>query len=205
MKKLIVLSIALCSFMCINAQFRFGVKAGANVSRMNVKQSGIKMDDDNSKRRVGYHFGAMMEYSINDMFAIQPELMYINHGTSFKNLYSLEKARINMNTLQLPVNLKASIGVGKTRLFAYGGPYVSYSMYGKLKGKEDGVRISEELYGKGSDMKRWDYGVGFGVGVEFKNGITLSVGNQIGLGDIDGAKNNRMRIKNETLSIGYFF
>lgn len=207
MKKLILTTIVLCfATITMSAQIRFGVKAGTNLSNLYVSGNNQGINADQYKARVSYHFGGMMEYSLSDIFAIEPELMYTNGGANLKkeNSFGMSDGHITLNSVQLPVNLKASFGLGDKKIFVYGGPYLSYNMYGKAKGKINGKAEDTEIFSKGSDMKRWDYGVGIGVGIEI-NKLVLSLNNQIGLADINGAEGSKMKSGNISLSIGYFF
>ena len=90
-------------------------------------------------------------------------------------------------------------------MFVYEGPDLSFQMYGKARGKLNGNSKATviELYSKGSDMKRWDYGVGIGAGVEIDKFI-IGIGNQIGIANINGGA-GKMRAGNITISAGYFF
>ncbi|WP_165021062.1 porin family protein [Dysgonomonas sp. ZJ279] len=206
MKKLIAITVALYLVATLSAQIRFGVKAGGNFSNLYTSGDNKGINADQYKGRFSYHFGGLAEYSFTDMLAIQPELTYINHGANLKktNSFGMTDGHITLNSIQLPVNLKASFKLGENRVFAYGGPYVSYNIYGRARGKIDGKTESVELFSKGSDMKRWDYGVGVGVGLEI-NKFVLTLGNQFGLADINGAEGSKMKAGNITLSAGYFF
>lgn len=207
MKKLMLLTAVLC-FLTTNmsAQIRFGVKAGANFSQLYVSGNRQGINADQYKGRFSYHFGGVMEYSFTKMFSIQPELMYINHGANLKkeNSFSMSNGHITLNSIQLPVNLKANFDLGNKKLFVYGGPYLSYNIYGRARGKIDGKTESVGIFSKSSDMKRLDYGVGIGVGMEI-NKFTIGLGNQIGQADINGAEGSKMKAGNLTLSLGYFF
>jgi len=206
MKKSILIAIVLCLATTISAQIRFGVKAGGNFSTLYVSgdRSGINAEQYNG--RFSYHFGAMMEYNFTDMFSIQPELMYLNHGAGLKkeNSFSMKDGHITLNSLQLPVNAKVTFNLGNNRVFIYGGPYLSYHIYGKARGKIDGQSQDVELFSNGTGIRRWDYGVGLGAGIEIKK-FTISLGNQVGLADINKAKDSKMKTGNLTLSAGYFF
>ncbi len=206
MKKLVLLSIILLSVISVNAQIRFGVKAGGNFSNLYTNERSQGLNSDQYKGRFSYHFGAMMEYSLNEMFSIQPELMYLNHGANLKsdNSFLMKDGHITLNSLQLPLNVKAKFNVGNNKLFIYTGPYLSYHMYGKARGKIDGSSVDQKLFSKGSDMKRWDYGIGLGVGMEV-NKFVFVLGNQYGLKDISGSADGKMKTGNITLSAGYFF
>ena len=190
----------------MNAQIRLGIKAGGNFSQLYVSGNETGINADQYKGRFSYHFGGMLEYSLSNTFSLQPELMYINHGANLKdnNSFGMESGHVTLNTLQLPVNLKASFNVKNKKLFAYAGPYAAFNMYGRAKGKVNGTNESVELYKDGSDMRRWDYGVGVGVGMEV-NKFVFTFSNQFGLADINGQENNKMKAGNLSLSVGYFF
>ena len=208
MKKLILLSVIICLSATVNSQIRYGIKAGGNFSKLYTSGSNEGLNSDQYNGRFGYHFGGMMEYSLSEMFSVQPELMYLNHGANLKkeNSFGMKDGHITLNTLQLPINIKAKFNLGDngSKIFVYGGPYVGYNIYGKVAGKIDGKPIDNKLYTKESDMKRWDYGVGIGVGIEV-NKFVLSLGNQIGANDISGSEKGKMRAGNLSLSAGYFF
>ena len=209
MKKSVVLSAVFClmTITSINAQIRFGVKAGGNFSNLYVGGNKTGTSSDQYKGRFSYHFGGVMEYSLNRTFSIQPELLYLNHGSNMKdnNSFGMKDGHITLNTLQLPVNLKAAFDISNNRIFVYGGPYLSYHMYGKARGKLDGSKKASdiELFSRNDGMKRWDYGVGIGAGMEIDK-FTIGIGNQIGIADIDEGS-GRMRTGNVTVSLGYFF
>jgi hypothetical protein len=206
MREFVLLATIFFSVVSVNAQFRFGVKAGGNFSNLYTNDKGNGLNSDQYNGRFSYHFGGMLEYSLSDLFSIQPELIYLNHGANLKknNSFLMQDGHITLNTLQMPINLKAQFGFGNYKLFAYAGPYLSYNIYGKVEGKVDGIPIDQDLYSKDSKMKRWDYGIGFGVGIE-KNGFILGLGNQYGLQNISGSKPGKMKPGNITLSVGYFF
>lgn len=206
MKKLI-LTVVILSFvtLTINAQMRFGVKTGGNFSNLYSSGATTGINSDQYKGRFSYHFGGVMEYAISNMFSIQPELMYLNHGANLKdnNSFGMKDGHITLNSLQLPINVKASLNLNNKRVFIYGGPYISYNIYGKAKGDINGVSLDETLFSKESDMKRLDYGFGIGAGIEI-NKFTLTLGNQVGVRDISGTS-GKLKAGNLTLSAGYFF
>ncbi len=82
MKKLITLSAILCLVTNINAQIRFGIKAGGNFSNLYTINSNQGLNNNQHKGRFSYYFGGVMEFSLTHMFSIQPEIMYLNHGAN---------------------------------------------------------------------------------------------------------------------------
>lgn len=209
MKKSILLAIVFCfaTAVSLSAQIRFGVKAGGNLSTLYVSGDRSGINAEQYKFRFSYHFGGMMEYKFSDIFSIQPELVYLNHGANLKkdNSFSMKDGHITLNSLQLPVNFKATFPLGNNHIFVYGGPYASYHIYGKARGKIEGKSQDVELYSNGaSGIRRWDYGVGIGVGMEIDK-LVITLGNQIGLADINRANDSKMKTGGLTLSAGYFF
>ncbi len=93
MKKLFLLAIAIFSFSIVsNAQdVKFGFKGGLNLSTING-------DDisDQADGRTGYHIGAVVQLSIAETFAIQPELLYSAQGLD----------NLDIDYLNLPVLAK---------------------------------------------------------------------------------------------------
>lgn len=208
MKKLILLAIVLCSVTVANAQTRFGIKAGGNLSFLYTNGSSEGTNADQYNGRFGYHVGAIVEHSFSNMFSIQPELTYLNHGANLKsnNSFGMKNGHVTLNTLQLPINIKATFNMGSSdsKWFVYAGPYIGYNMYGKVAGKIDGTATSNDLFTKGSDMQRLDYGVGVGMGIEVKK-MVLTLSNQMGQNDISGSEKGKMKTGNISLSAGYFF
>lgn len=206
MKKFTVLSFFLLAVISMNAQIRFGIKAGSNLSNLYVSgnKQGINSEQYNAK--FGYHFGGVMEYSFSKIFSIQPEFMYLNHGTNLKkdNSFGMKNGHITLNTLQLPVNLKATFDWSKNRIFVYAGPYLSYNIYGKAEGKINGENQDIELFSDDYGIRRLDYGFGIGAGVEF-NKFTITISNQRGHADINRVKGSKMKTGNISVSLGYFF
>lgn len=206
MKKLILCSLIIGLITSANAQIRFGIKAGGNFSNLYTSDNNEGFNSNQYKGKFGYHFGSVLEYSLSNRLSIQPELLYLNHGAKLKNKNSflMKDGHFTLNTLLLPVNLKASFEIGYPKLFVYAGPYIGYNMYGKIKGKIDGVSVEQELFSKDSNMKRWDFGAGIGVGIEM-NKFTLSLGNQYSMQNISKSERGKMKTGNLTLSAGYFF
>ena len=85
------------------AQFHLGVKAGANVTKVN----GQSFKDE---FRFGYHIGGFMEIRAGNKFVIQPEVLWNQYNTkldsNYKNVYNdvfNGNANVKLNYLSIPI------------------------------------------------------------------------------------------------------
>ncbi len=95
MKKLFLLAIAVISFsVSSNAQdIKFGFKGGVNFATLNGDDV-----NDNLDGRTGYHIGAVLQVSLAETIALQPELLYSAQG--------IEDTDIDYLNLPILVKLK---------------------------------------------------------------------------------------------------
>ena len=82
--KLLSLFAALLLTQALMAQFHLGVKAGANITKLQGKSF-------TDQFRYGYHLGGFMEIRAGNKFVIQPELLWNQYSTrvdsNYKNIY----------------------------------------------------------------------------------------------------------------------
>src|SRR4051812_10767959 len=106
MKKLTILAITLLSFTTIVSAQRFGVKAGANLTK--VSGQAFKEGFD-----LSYLLGAFVEVDFNKQWGIQPELLFnqlkTKPASTFNQVYNGWKDSTNsikLNYLTIPVLLR---------------------------------------------------------------------------------------------------
>ncbi|MES1225270.1 MAG: porin family protein [Bacteroidota bacterium] len=89
------------------AQFHIGLKAGANISKIN----GSSFKDEFS---YGYHLGGFMEIGFNGKWGIQPEVLFNQYSTTvdsnFKHIYQnvfnpAYQSHVKLNYLSIPIVL----------------------------------------------------------------------------------------------------
>lgn len=92
------------------AQFSAGVKAGANI----VKVDGKSFSEE---FKYGYHLGGFVNIGLGGRFSIQPEVLFNQYQTktdsSFKNIYQNAISgnnNIKLNYLSVPVLLNYKLG-----------------------------------------------------------------------------------------------
>lgn len=182
--------------------FRFGIKGGVNFSQFDSDPSSVNVDDRNWM--VGIHGGVFLKAPINDLFAIQPELLYTNagseieYGTSTSGLEFRDAIQFRFNYLQLPI--LASLTLGPISIQA--GPYVSYLVNVKVNNFDPndpfagGTTIAEP---DRDSFNTFDYGLVGGVAVDIKGfqlGARYNYGlREVGAGQV-GSGNNSIDLTN---------
>lgn len=210
MKRFTLVLLGVILTIGVNAQvnnIRWGVKVGGNLSQMTTKIDGDKLDG--AKNRFGFHAGGMMEYSFSPSFAIQPELLFSMNSTGQE--YDItedvtQKTHIDIWQIQVPINLKYKLGDDALGYFVTAGPYFGIGLSGKLKGDGMGSRniYDEDEMGTDLNLKRFDIGIGVGLGVEIKK-IMVGASYQFGLMNLSNANKVKSRVGTFQLSVGYFF
>jgi len=218
--------------MSASAQFRLGAIVGGEFSSFNIKDNDGNVKDDweseekeAHKSHVGLKLGLVGEYAFGDYFAISPELIFAQRGEKYKydekddgDTYK-DKFTTTLNYLMLPINAKGIIPIGDNfKIFGFAGIYTGLALSGKDKwsweykedGKTDKGDESETIkFGSNADndeLKRLDFGLNFGAGIEINNFFIKGEYN-LGLSNLDNYSDNgyKMQNRNFGISVGYFF
>jgi hypothetical protein len=106
MKTLLSLALALLISQLMMAQFHLGVKAGANI---------VKVDGKSFKEefRYGYNLGGFAEIGLSPKFSFQPEVMFNQYSTSldsnyksiYENVIASNQSKVKLNYLSIPLLL----------------------------------------------------------------------------------------------------
>ncbi len=203
MKKIVLLFLLITSITQINAQ-KVGILSGINISNMVMKNELFRIPYDNI---YGFHIGALVDLKIKTRFSIGTGLLFNTKGCSIGKEPNNNVTRIY--SLDIPITAKLLFPIDKDlALFAKAGGYLGCSIAGSIdKGDEWGGN-SDVKWGsdKDSDLKRFDYGLTFGIGMQNKSvifGLTYNIGlNNIGpdQGYLSNTTNNFFQI-----SVGYMF
>lgn len=171
MKKLVSLcfAVVLSVATAINADAgRFGIKAGMNVSKLDV-------ENIESMGALGYSAGITWQWNLPLWLAIQPDLLYHVKATNLDEAGS----KLSMGTVEFCPNIQwgPRFANKNIRLFAQASPFIGYAVSKNLtEGLNDSattlpdeVQSMLDQYGvKGSweGINRLSYGCGLGVGVQ---------------------------------------
>jgi len=188
----------------------FGIKAGLNLANVHSTINGDVVSE-NYKSNTGFNLGLTAEYPITKLISFETGLMLSTKGFSIKEDGFLAdySATTSLYYLDIPLTAKAAYKIGGIKVFANIGPYVGVGLLGKINsdGNVLGISGSEESeveWGEEGDLKRLDYGLTFGAGVEFGK-FSVGASYELGLADIStnsyDVTNNRVT----SISLGYKF
>lgn len=184
-----------------------GPRVGATFAKvaMSEEEDGISNDDIDSNP--GLQFGAVANFMINDMFSIQPELLYIQKGFKIGDDEMSLKGRANY--FEVPVLAKVYFGTEQLRGFATGGPTLGYWASGKNTVKFGGSEASEDYDFDDSD-NRLELGASFGIGAAYKLGqgeLNLDVRYGLGFSSLYEAEDGEAKTRNRVfgVSLAYLF
>jgi hypothetical protein len=193
-KALVVLFITLLtgSFYA-DAQVAFGVKAGLNLTKLDVKDPQVSYDS-----RSGYHAGVFLRGRFAKI-GIQPEvLLFTQNGDIQSSVFGT--AQEQFTYLSIPLMLK---------FYPIGGLNIQVGpQFGFLL---DGERKYDGLLASGSQditdyYKKSDVSVSVGAGYDFGFGLGLDARYNIGVKDInDAANGGEARSRIFLVSIGWNF
>lgn len=190
--KLLSLFSVLLISQAMMAQFHIGVKAGANVSKV----EGASFKD---KFRYGYSLGGFMEVRMGNKFVLQPEVLFNQYSTTldsnFSHVYSnvfnpAYQSNVKLNYLSIPL-------------------LVNYKLIGKFLclqvGPQFGVKINKDknlLQNGGEAFKSGDFSML--AGAQLKIGaIRLNGRYAIGLSNLNDIDNQeRWKSQGFQLSVG---
>ncbi len=203
MKKLFILSAFLLCFSMTYAQLSVGAKAGLNFANCEVE--GTFAPDTDS--RTTFHIGGFAEYAITESLYIRPELLISGKGLKLELGNTTYKS--SPTYLDIPVLVGYKANLGAVTVFGQAGPYFGIALGGKKVEDDGSEKTTEDIkFGddSNSDLKRGDFGLNFGAGVEFNPGVQVSLNYGLGLSDIyptseEGSSKNRVF----SLSVGYRF
>ena len=174
--------------------------------------------------KAGFTGGAMAHFHFNQMWSIQPELLYVMKGGKSEDIsgdieFDDGQTITNfegdltwkLNYLEIPVLARLGIpNESKIDPFFYAGPAVSLllSADASFEGTADGSAVDEEVDIK-DILKSVDFGLifGGGVGIEAGRGeVILDARYNLGLSSIDDSPDDA-DIKNGVISVfvGYQF
>lgn len=178
-----------------------GPRIGATFPKLNIGDE----DDfnDEVQSMTGLQFGAVANVMVNDMFSIQPELLFVQKGFKLEEDGDYMKTRYNY--LEVPVLAKFSFGTEELQGFVTAGPTAGYLVSGNAKLKMDDLKMDEDLEFSDED-NRFEMGASFGVGLGYKLGAgTVNFDVRYGLGLTN--LNEEGKAKNRVLgiSVAYLF
>ena len=104
--KLLSLAVALCISQLMMAQFHLGVKAGANLTKVDGKSFKEEFN-------YGYNLGGFMEIGLGPKFSFQPEVLFNQYSSTldsnykhiYENVITSDQSKVKLNYLTIPLLL----------------------------------------------------------------------------------------------------
>lgn len=178
-----------------NAQIKFGVKGGLNVTSMSFSK-----DVFDASNRAGFFFGPTVKFTLPIVgLGVDASALYDQRSADVKadgDNVSVTEKTIKQKSINIPVNLRYSIGLGSmANLFIFGGP-----QWGINVGDEDFKWTESSSY----SLKKSNFSVNLGIGTTVLSHLQLSANYNIACGktadvkisgqNIDNSKNNSWQI-----------
>jgi hypothetical protein len=164
-----------------SADTHFGIKAGLNISSLDVKD-GVDFDS-----KAGFHIGGLAHVHLSPHFAMQPEIVYSEQGGQDGD----EKWKINY--LNVPLLFQYMTG-GGFRLQT--GPQLGFAVSSKIKNGDIEQNIKD-------DVSRVDVSWSLGASYLFPEAIGIDARYNIGITNVNDAEIPKVR--NRVFQIGLFY
>ena len=219
MKNLVKLFIVaiLCTMTTELFAQNIGVKAGLNLSNMLAKDN-VGTYSDDFKMNPGFHVGVTAEFPLAEMISFETGLLFSTKGFKIIEEETLMgetvkyDSKTNLLYLDIPLTAKASFDLGGAKIYGVFGPYIGMGLSGKAKYEMTdlgGTETDEEDIKWGSDeyeddLKRLDFGLTMGAGVEIGS-IQIGLSYGLGLANISPYTDDGTKVNNRVLglSAGY--
>ncbi len=158
MKKIILsalfLSLNFAAFSQVLPSFQFGVKAGANLSKLSTENT---FSSDN---RAGYYAGLWTRIGAAGIH-LQPELYLSGKNTTLKNDSGFEND-VKFTSLDVPVLIGTKIGAAGVGLRLNTGPVISFILSDDQSFSDAAGNVFQGDF-KGQNFA-WQFGAGFDIG-----------------------------------------
>ncbi len=177
-------------FSPVNAQVRFGVKAGYNLSTL-IYSGTTSLDGEKSKS--GFNAGVYANIPLSASFSLIPECVYSAQGAGFQN--SSYHGNLNYDYLNIPVLIRYTLPMG---IFFETGLQTGILLSASEKMNGNTTDIMYKTY---SEDFAWPIGLGYQI-PDQHFGIDL----RYNLGLINISKSNSdVNVKNSVFQFGIFY
>lgn len=192
MKKIFILSAFTLIGFTIQAQIKFGIKAGANFTSFGG--SDAKMGDLSPKYKVGFAGGGLVNIQLSEMFSLQPELLYSMEGATYKS--EGQSVHLKTDYINIPVLAQYNNPSG---FYAETGPQVGFLTSAKLSADGNSMDVKE-------GFKKINFSWGLGAGYKLSNGFGIGARYNLGLTSIaDADEGESVNIKTGGFHLGVFY
>lgn len=166
---IVFVAVALMTSSVADAQIRFGVKAGLNLSSLSLTSSNLTWD---FKHQAGFHVGAVVDFKV-PLAGLGADISVLYDQRNFKTsngdgTFSNDKLKY----LSFPINIKYTFGFDEVAsLYLATGPQFSFNLDNGSFTLED---LGRSWKAKNFDFY-WNVGIGFTVINHIRLGYTYNI------------------------------
>lgn len=167
---LALIAVAMMVAMPANAQVKFGLKGGLNVT--NVSLSSDMFDSSN---RTGFFVGPTVKFTLPLVgLGIDASALYDQREAEIKKEDGTGKSTIKSKSINIPINLRYGWGLGSTAsIFLFAGPQFGFAVGDKDKKLTDSATWH---------LKDSNFSINVGAGASVLNHLQLTVNYNIACG-----------------------
>ena len=200
---LIAMAVCLaCCFTTAQAQFKFGLKGGLNVSSVRLNSS--VFDGSN---RAGFHVGPTLEFTLPlGWLGLEISALYDAYKVAMEGVDEFNNPTKSSSTLRyvdVPLNVNAGFGLGSfAKIFISTGPQIAFSL--------GDSKILDYKYDLKNSLFSWNAGLNVRLFKHYQVGYTYNVGigntAELSVKDVNPLKLSE-KLKNSThkITLSYYF
>ena len=164
-------AIAFIAAVPAQAQFKFGVRAGLNISKMSFKFDGLSTDN-----RTGFFAGVSGEFTLPIIpLGFEASVLYDRRTVLDFNDDATGTKNKALEYIAIPINIKYSVGLGSVaNVYAATGPQFSFNIGGKKLWDNPAFSY---------DLKKSEFYWNVGAGVRLFNHLQIGYTYNIALGN----------------------
>lgn len=194
MKRIFILSVLTLTVFSIQAQVRFGVKAGVNLTKFSGSDAG---DND---FLLGYAGGGLVNYKLADAVSLQGEVLYSLEGASSKDAVEgmnvTTKAKLGYVNIPVLAQYNHSSG-----FYAETGPQLGILANAKASMSAEGESHSYDMK---DQLKSINFSWGIGAGYKLSNGLGIGARYNLGLASI-ADNDSKVKVGGFHIGLSYTF
>lgn len=187
MKKIVLIAVVLVAGFASQAQVKFGIKAGGNLSSWSGD------DAESVKSKFGFHAGVLANIPVSSQFSFNPELLLSLEGAKIDD--GTDDSKVNMTYLNLPLLAQYNNPSG---FYAELGPQIGFLMSAKAKEGD----LEEDIK---DIFKSTNFSLAFGAGFKTKSGFGFGARYSLGLSNIGDYDEADLKVSNLGFGIFYLF
>ena len=191
-----------CCFTTAQAQFKFGLKGGLNVSSVRLNSS--VFDGSN---RAGFHVGPTLEFTLPlGWLGLEISALYDTYKVAMEGVDengNLTKPSSTLRYVDVPLNVNAGFGLGSfAKIFISTGPQIAFSL--------GDSKILDYKYDLKNSLFSWNAGLNVRLFKHYQVGYTYNVGigntAELSAKDVNPLKLSE-KLKNSThkITLSYYF